>query len=941
MNISKKDIKLPVFKRVLLAALIQTSFGAIAQSTPFVVDREYLNQPSLPTINAASAYNLGITGQGVKVGDMGTGVNWTHVEFSNGKVISGINAATGVTGVGPNLYDSGPPFDHDTIVASIIAARRDGSSRPGNMQGVAYNSNLVVASSFTTSVLAYPSPANDILAAKAINYVASQGVKVINNSWGLYDSYGTLLNTWPNMINALKNASNTSLLVFAAGNNALPNPATTTTLPSLDPTIKGGWISVVATTNNGESLARGVGLTQSTPSIQTPTYTNYCGITALYCLSAPGGFPPNGPWGAANFNPNLGVLIPLDSPLVDYGMTGAYGQTTDQYYSPLYFPAQYNGMGVAGTSFATAIVSGAAALVAERFPWMTSSQLATTLLTTASHASNPNIYDGRGLLNIDAAMRGPGIFETTFNADTQGYSSTFGNDISGNGGLIKAGQGVLTLSGNETYKGDTQVIGGTLAFTGAGPTEGNVSVSGGMLQVGTSIDNASASLGGNVTIGQYGSLFGYGTVGGANKTVTNNGLVGISPDGGAIGTLKIGGNYVQTNSGQFISRLANGSNDVIQVAGKASLNGGVVVYAISPITRAMKYSLVTTGGGVQGAFSSLTTNLSSYTSMPYYLSYDGFSSYLVLPPSASNTLVTIQNNANALASTLAGQVSAQFAGLNYDCTIFGAKDVCISAGGRSTQTNSNSGVNSGGALIIGAHKIDPKFRYGGWLDQGFSPIGGNVQVKNSNPMAGLFGVYSHDGKKSGVQITGSLVYSTNSVSTTRQQLLNTEPGQGNTTLNSFAAKAELGYGFENSSTGLISTPFIAYRYYNASLNGYTEGAQFPITYGTTSIGANTLLGGIKLEGRVTSLFSVMGSAGVESDLNNTNLTYAGSSAITGLSTFSTQPAYATKVTRPFASLGVYYDLDKNQQIGLTSFYRQNYYQSLNSYTSMLTYTIGI
>jgi autotransporter-associated beta strand protein len=930
-----------IFKKVLLVGLIQASFGAIAQSTPFVVDREYLNQPALTSINAAAAYNLGITGQGVKVGDMGTGVNWDHVEFSDGKVVAGINAATGVTGVGLNLRDSAPPFDHDTIVASIIAARRDGSTRPGNMQGVAYNANLVVASSFTTSVLAYPSPENDLKAANAINYVSSQGVKVINNSWGLYDSYATLQSTWPNMLNALKNASNSSLMVMAAGNNAKDNPATTTTLPSLDPSITGGWISVVATTNDGKSLARAMGVTDSTPATPTPTYTNYCGITARYCLSAPGGYPPGGPWGASNSNPNLGVLIPTNSPLADYGMTGAYGQTYDQYYSSLYFPGLYNGTGVAGTSFATAIVSGAGALVAERFPWMSSSQLATTLLTTASHAANPNEYDGRGLLNIEAAMKGPAIFETTFNANTQGYSSTFGNNISGDGGLIKSGEGVLTLSGYGTYRGDTQVTAGTLAFTGSGPTTGNVSVSGGTLQVGTSFENASASIGGNVSVGPTGRLFGYGTVGGASNTVTNAGRIGVSSDGGSIGTLKIGGNYVQTNSGQMISRIANGSNDVLQVAGKATLDGGLEVLAISPITRAMKYRLVATGGGVEGAFSSFTTNLSSYTSMSYYLSYDGLNSYLVLPPSASNTLASIQNNTNALASTLAGQASTQFAGLNYDCTLFGVNDVCISAGGRTTQVNSVTGVNSGGALIIAAHKIDAKFRYGGWLDQGFAPVGGNVQIQNSNPMAGLFGVYSHDGKKSGMQIAGSLSYATNTVSTTRQQLLNTEPGEGSSTLNSVAAKVELGYGLEHVSTGLISTPFVGYRYYNASINGYTENAQFPITYSTSTMGANTLFGGLKLEGKVSSLFSVMGSAGVESDLNNSKLTYAGSSQIAGLSTFSTQPTYSTKTTRPFASVGVYYEVHKNQQIGLTSYYRQNYYQSMNSYSSILTYTIGI
>ena len=934
--------KSPLFKKILLATLIQASFGAIAQSTPFVVDREYLNQPGLSTINAASAYNLGITGQGVKVGDVGTGVNWFHVEFANSKVVAGINAATGATGVGSNIYDAGAPFDHDTIVSSIIAARRDGSTRPGNMQGVAYNANLVVASSFPTSLLPYPSPANDLLAANAINYVAGQGVKAINNSWGLYDSPASLMATWPNMIKALKDASNTALIVFAAGNNATNNPLTTAALPSFDPTIKGGWIAVVSTTNNGESLARGLGVTQSTPAIVTPTYTSYCGVTALYCLSSPGGFPAGGPFGAANFDANLGVLIPASDPKVDAGPTGAYGQTTDQYYSAKYFPGQYNAMGIAGTSFATAMVTGAAALVAERFPWMSSSQLATTLLTTASHAANPNIYDGRGLLNIDAAMRGPGIFETTFNADTQGYSSTFGNDISGRGGLIKAGAGVLTMSGNNTYLGDTQVTGGTLSFTGTGPTNGNVNVDGGNLVVGTSPDNANASIGGQVTVGQLGTLFGYGSVGSFGKTVINSGLIGVSAGNGPTGTLSIGGNFIQTASGQFIARVANGSSDSIQAAGSVALNGGVAVYALSPITRAMKYKLVGSGYGLKGSFSSMLTNLSSYTSMPFYLSYDGLNAYLVLPPNASNTLASIQTNANALTNTMAGQASSQIAGLNYDCSLFGSNDVCVSAGGRSTNvSNGGSNVNSGGALIIGAYRISPKFRYGGWLDQGFAPIGGNVQLKNNNPMAGLFGVYSHDGKKTGAQVTGSIAYSANSLTTTRQQLLNTEPGQGSSMYSSVAAKLELGYGFDSSSTGIISTPFIAYRYYNSRLNGYTEASQFPISYNATSLNANTLLGGLKMEGRIIDGFSLMGTAGVESDLNNSNLVYSGTSQITGLSSFSTQPAYATKSTRPFATVGVYYDVEKNQQVGLTSYYRQSYYQSLNSFTTMLTYTLGI
>jgi hypothetical protein len=46
-------------------------------------------------------------------------------------------------------------------------------------------------------------------------------------------------------------------------------------------------------------------------------------------------------------------------------------------------------------------------------------------------------------------------------------------------------------------------------------------------------------------------------------------------------------------------------------------------------------------------------------------------------------------------------------------------------------------------------------------------------------------------------------------------------------------------------------------------------------------------------------------------------------------------------TRPTATLGAYYDIVKNQRIGITGIYRQESYQAISTTTVMATYTIGL
>jgi len=164
---------------------------------------------------------------------------------------------------------------------------------------------------------------------------------------------------------------------------------------------------------------------------------------------------------------------------------------------------------------ASPLVSGAVALVAEQFPWMSNKNLATAILTTGSRAANPDVEWGRGLLNVGKAIQGPGILEETFEANvTFGYMSVFGNDISGVAGLTKLGAGTLTLNGANTYAGDTVINGGVLK-----------------------VDGAIVS---NTMVGNGGILGGTGTV--ANVTVASGGR--LAP-GNSPGTLTANGSVVQ------------------------------------------------------------------------------------------------------------------------------------------------------------------------------------------------------------------------------------------------------------------------------------------------------------------------------------------------------------------------------------------------------------
>ncbi len=399
------------------------SLGPSEVFAQFIPGPEYYNQAALATINVLPAYKAGLSGAGVRLGLIDSGINPNHLEFANAIVAAydTISKRSGSSDFSSFLHDNPDYLNHGSFTSSVAAARLDGAARANNLQGVAYNSDIVIGTMDF-------SPGYFDRISAAFDYVSSQSAKVINNSWDTAEhignpalDYQTMVDNGPALISAIKSALDRgSVIVFTTGNNAALTPATPAVLPSFDQEIaaKGGFIVVGASTIDGTQLA---------------DYSNRCSITKAYCIIAPGGSDIDG------------------HPPAEQGVLGVNGMSNSGYFYQ------------AGTSAAAPIVSGAVALVAEQLPWMTNKNLATTLLTTASRAANPDDEWGRGLLNVGKAINGPAIFETDFSANvTAGYVSAFSNDISGPAGLQKLGTGTLILSGNNTYSGDTYLNGGNL-----------------------------------------------------------------------------------------------------------------------------------------------------------------------------------------------------------------------------------------------------------------------------------------------------------------------------------------------------------------------------------------------------------------------------------------------------------------------------------------------
>jgi autotransporter-associated beta strand protein len=216
--------------------------------------------------------------------------------------------------------------------------------------------------------------------------------------------------------------------------------------------------------------------------------------------------------------------------------------------------------------------------------------------------SGANTYSGgtivnAGILQGDTSSLQGNILNNAQVAFNQSSTGTYAGVMSGTGSLIKNGSGTLTLSGANTYSGDTKINAGVLSITGSIMSPLNIDGAGIIKGTGTIIGN-----------------------------VIN---AGLAAPGNSIGTLTITGNYTQRAGSIYqVETNADGQSDRIEVSGTAAIEGGSVsVLAQSGnYAKNTKYTILH-AGKVEGAFNNATSNLAF---LDPSLSYDSSAVYLTL-----------------------------------------------------------------------------------------------------------------------------------------------------------------------------------------------------------------------------------------------------------------------------------------------------------------------
>ena len=435
--------------------------------------------------------NSSLTGSGVKIGVIDVG-------FQNSAFNADMSAKFGsrltkltVSGFTPRSTDKD---DHGIIVAYLAAGLPDGIAKSASVYAVDAGNIRKKDDKDVT----YPD-----IKLEMYQVLKNQGVSIYNQSFGI-DGVVTEFNTdstsnhyyatqiGNDFLNFYRNeVNNGSLFVWAAGNDSSDTqPTLEGGLPHFENGLEKGWINVVALTSKDKSKLGDTSWNNLTPF-------SPAGVAKNWTVTAVG----------------------------------------DQRYS-IKGQSWYG----AGSSFAAPIVTGTAALIKEKYPWMDGNLIRQTILSTATDIGPSGVDEiyGWGLLNIDKALRGPALFSkalaladnVTINIPNGTY--TFSNDISGDAGVVKNGAGNLILSGHSTFTGPTTVNAGKLQVNGV---------------YSSSIDiRRQATLSTNNAV--------------INSNISNDGTIENS------GLTQVSGNYEALKNSKVVANL----NSNLHIQGKVNLN---------------------------------------------------------------------------------------------------------------------------------------------------------------------------------------------------------------------------------------------------------------------------------------------------------------------------------------------------------------------------------
>ena len=366
--------------------------GSTSATSSFCTS-EFNAQYGLVTTKAYEAFDDGYDGDGIKVAVLDGGFDTSHADL-DANIITGYDEEDDDNT--PNAESHNATMGgHGTHVAGIIAAEKNGTG----MMGIAYNASIMPIKIFQDSGTFVTGGINN-----SIDYATDNGAIALNNSWGSSRTVNATCSgvscyvvvpaesstggftadertAWASV------ASDNNVVVFAAGNHGMNSVngkvkayrrSDDAYITSYDAQVVVDALSDVSYVNRSTQEAQyGVNVSavaenwlnvvalDNTNTIAS--YSNACGNTKAYCIAAPGS--------------SIYSTVPTD--LV------ASGYDT------------YN-----GTSMAAPHVSGAIAVMKEKWPNLTGAQIVDLIIGSATDLGESGVDEvyGVGMLNMAGAM---------------------------------------------------------------------------------------------------------------------------------------------------------------------------------------------------------------------------------------------------------------------------------------------------------------------------------------------------------------------------------------------------------------------------------------------------------------------------------------------------------------------------------------------------------
>ena len=389
---------------------------------------EYFNQWGLDFINASKAYIIGGTGRGVTIAVVDEALDWGHHEFLKENILHPDSILTYSGNREPSAWEK----FHGTATTSIIAARRDDQDIPSNMQGVAYESQILFIATelgdppadgdyVPVSIQKYDWSYYDLSEAKLYDDLSSK-TQIVNNSFGFTGQISdypkeVFEENFPNFINSLRQ-NNDTIFVWSAGNyNGITDtsgnkvdatdPGWLAGLPYYFPELADNNIAVVAIDREGEIA----------------DWSNRCGVAKNSCIAAPGSrinvAVPNNLYNSLSENQKSSINQDVLNYLKD--------KPTEAYLL------------ASGTSFAAPHVTGALAVLTDIFGKnLNPSEIVQRLYNSANKEgkyANSEIY-GHGVLDLGAAVSPMGLISFYDEKILPGISTSIKDSRIGTGNSI-------------------------------------------------------------------------------------------------------------------------------------------------------------------------------------------------------------------------------------------------------------------------------------------------------------------------------------------------------------------------------------------------------------------------------------------------------------------------------------------------------------------------